>query len=48
MQHETQTQESAIGRAPRKVRRWTAVLFVLEVVVVVALVTFSWVSGSWT
>lgn len=48
MQHDVESTVSSIGHAPRKVRRWTAVLFTLEVIVVVALVVFSWVSGSWT
>lgn len=34
--------------ARRTVRPWTAVLFGLEVLVVVGLVWFSWTSGSWS
>lgn len=48
MQHDIDIPVSVIRRAPRRVRPWTAVLFALEVAVVVALVVFSWVSGSWS
>ena len=34
--------------ARRRTRRWTLMLFVLEVAAVVALVVFSWTSGSWS
>ena len=48
MQDDLDTTLRTIGHAPRKVRPWTAVLFAVEVLVVVALVVFSWVSGSWS
>ncbi|SDB85204.1 hypothetical protein SAMN05216410_0458 [Sanguibacter gelidistatuariae] len=31
----------------RKTRRWTLMLFAIEVVIVAALVWFSWSGGSW-
>ncbi|WP_066460863.1 hypothetical protein [Sanguibacter suarezii] len=34
--------------ARRRTRPWTLMLFVVEVAIVVALVGFSWTSGSWS
>ena len=36
------------SRSRRRTRRWTLMLFVLEVAVVIALVWFSWAGGSWS
>lgn len=34
-------------RARRRTRRWTLMLFVVEVIIVIALVWFAWSGGSW-
>lgn len=50
---ETERPEPPVGSeirpAPRRrrTRRWTLVLFAIEVVIVIALVWFSWSGGAW-